>query len=102
MKGETVDLSFSPADEQFRCDFRAWLDENLPTSWRDGSAFEGLSEAKTFEMRRMWEADKARAGWADIEWPVEYGGRGGTATQRAIYDQEMVRAHAPCTVTPWD
>jgi alkylation response protein AidB-like acyl-CoA dehydrogenase len=98
MRGETVDLSFSPADEQFRCYFRAWLDENLPTSWRDRSAFQGLAEAKTFEMRRMWEADKARAGWAGIEWPVEYGGRGGTATQRAIYDQEMVRAHAPRTV----
>src|SRR4051794_2036225 len=49
-------------------------------------------------MRRTWEADKAKAGFAGIQWPKEYGGRGGTRAQRAIYDEEMVRHRAPMTV----
>src|SRR4051812_40361528 len=49
-------------------------------------------------MRRRWEADKAKAGFAGIQWPKEYGGRGGPPSQRAIYDEEMVRHRAPMTV----
>ena len=51
-----------------------------------------------FELRREWERSKALAGWAGIHWPTEYGGRGGTPAQKAIYDEEMARARAPQTV----
>jgi alkylation response protein AidB-like acyl-CoA dehydrogenase len=56
------------------------------------------SAAESFDLRREWEANKAREGYAGINWPKEYGGRGGTATQKAIYDEEMARAGAPVTV----
>jgi alkylation response protein AidB-like acyl-CoA dehydrogenase len=51
-------------------------------------------------MRREWEREKALAGFAGIQWPAEYGGRGGTPGMKAIYDEEMVRARAPRTVNP--
>jgi alkylation response protein AidB-like acyl-CoA dehydrogenase len=92
-----VDLTYSDADEQFRTEFRAWLDANLPMEWRQ-PGFWGRQEDGGFEMRRKWEADKAKAGFAGIQWPKEYGGRGGTPAQRAIYDEEMVRYRAPSTV----
>ena len=38
--------------------------------------------------------------WVGIHWPTEYGGRGGTPTMKAIYDQEMALANAPATVNP--
>jgi len=93
-----MDLRFSAEDEAFRAEFRAWLDENLPATWRDQAFWSQLSPDEAFDKRRQWEADKARAGWAGIHWPVEFGGRGGTAAQKAIYDEEMARANAPLTV----
>lgn len=95
-----MDLSFSDADEQFRSELRGWLDTSLPPDWRDGSVFGGKTDDEAFDLRRGWEADKAKAGWAGIAWPTEYGGRGGTPTQKAIYDEELARAKAPHTVNP--
>ena len=92
-----MDLSYSDADEQFRAEFRAWLDDNLPVEWRE-RGFWGRQGERGFDLRRQWEADKAKAGFAGIQWPKEYGGRGGTHTERAIYDEEMVRYRAPLTV----
>jgi alkylation response protein AidB-like acyl-CoA dehydrogenase len=93
-----VDLRHSDADEAFRAELRAWLEENLPAEWRDGEFWASLPPEESFRLRREWEADKARAGWAGIAWPEEYGGRGGTPAQKAIYDEEMARAGAPATV----
>src|SRR5436305_6138170 len=93
-----VDLTYSEADEQFRAEFRAWLESSLPAEWREPGFWSAIDEDEGFRLRRDWEADKARAGFAGIQWPKEYGGRGGTHTQRAIYDEEMVRYRAPMTV----
>src|SRR4051812_49533051 len=71
-----VDLTFSEADEQFRTEFRRWLDANLPKEWRERGFWRKQGEAG-FEMRRTWEAGKAKAGFAGIQWPQEYGGRRG-------------------------
>jgi len=93
-----VDLTYSEADEQFRTEFRGWLDANLPAEWRERGFWARQDRDEGFEMRREWEASKARAGFAGIQWPTEFGGRGGTPAQRAIYDEEMVRYRAPLTV----
>jgi alkylation response protein AidB-like acyl-CoA dehydrogenase len=93
-----VDLTHSAADEQFRRDFRAWLDANLPAEWRTAEFWASKPPEEEFRLCRDWERDKALAGWAGIDWPQEYGGRGGTPAQKAIYDEEMARARAPETV----
>jgi alkylation response protein AidB-like acyl-CoA dehydrogenase len=93
-----VDLSDSPVDAEFRTEFRAWLEANLPAEWGTSEFWMNLSPAESFALRREWEADKAREGFAGINWPKEFGGRGGTPTQKAIYDEEMARADAPVTV----
>jgi alkylation response protein AidB-like acyl-CoA dehydrogenase len=95
-----MDLSYSEADEEFRAEFRSWLDANLPPEWRSADFWSTRSEDESFDLRRDWEAKKARDGWAGIAWPKEFGGRGGSPTQKAIYDEEMNRAHAPNTVNP--
>ena len=93
-----MDLTHSEADEQFRQEFRAWLDENLPAEWRTEEFWATKTSDEAFDLRREWERNKALAGWAGIQWPKEYGGRGGTPTQKAIYDEELARARAPLTV----
>jgi alkylation response protein AidB-like acyl-CoA dehydrogenase len=93
-----MDLRFSDAEELFRTEFQQWLEENIPTSWRARGFWRSLEPERAFEMRREWETEKAVAGYAGIQWPTEYGGRGGTPGMRAIYDVEMVRYRAPYTV----
>ncbi len=95
-----MDLHFSEADEDFRRDLRSWLDANLPQEMRERAFWRDLSDHDQFEARRSWEQDKAKAGFAGIQWPTEYGGRGGTPTMKAIYDQELALANAPHTVNP--
>ena len=95
-----MDLRHSDSDEEFRTELRAWLDTHLPTEMRQPDFWRGRSDDERFDIRREWEAGKARAGFAGIVWPEEYGGRGGTATMKAIYDEEMAKANAPSSVNP--
>ncbi|HWH28628.1 MAG TPA: acyl-CoA dehydrogenase family protein [Mycobacteriales bacterium] len=95
-----MDLSFTKEEEDFRREFRSWLDANLPQEMRSPDFWEGKSDDEQFQIRRDWEAGKAADGYAGIQWPTEYGGRGGTPGMKAVYDQEMIRANAPTTVNP--
>jgi alkylation response protein AidB-like acyl-CoA dehydrogenase len=90
-----MDLTYSAEEEAFRGELRAWLDSNLPQEWREPGFWLSMSEAEGFDARRKWEAGKAKAGFAGIQWPKEFGGRGGTPGMKAIYDEEMSRAGAP-------
>jgi alkylation response protein AidB-like acyl-CoA dehydrogenase len=85
-----VDLTLSPSEEQFRDEVRAWLEENHPGPEPEG---EGLDAV--VEFRREWQRRLYDAGWAGISWPSEYGGRGATMIEQAIFAQEMARADAP-------
>jgi len=95
-----VDLTFSTEDEDFRRELVSWLGANLPAEMREHTWWRGRSDDEQFRIRREWEAKKAQDGFAGIAWPTEYGGRGGTPTMKAIYDEEMSRANAPKTVNP--
>ncbi|MCU1589782.1 MAG: acyl-CoA dehydrogenase [Frankiales bacterium] len=95
-----MDLAYTEADEEFRKELRTWLDANLPQEMRRPEFWADKSDAEQFKIRRDWEADKAKAGFAGIQWPTEYGGRGGTPGMKAIYDREMALASAPTTVNP--
>ncbi|KJE23950.1 acyl-CoA dehydrogenase [Frankia torreyi] len=93
-----VDLSYPPEAEEFRAELRAWLTANIPAAWTEPGFWATVGEDEAFDLRRDWERRKALAGFAGIDWPVEYGGRGGTPAMRAIHDSELVRARAPRSV----
>jgi alkylation response protein AidB-like acyl-CoA dehydrogenase len=95
-----VDLRFSKEDEDFRSEFRSWLDTALPAEMRTLEWWRPKSGDEQFQIRRDWEAKKADAGFCGIQWPTEYGGRGGSPTMKAIYDEEMAKANAPRSVNP--
>ena len=46
-------------------------------------------------MLRDWQRTLHAGRWVGIHWPVEYGGRGASVTQVAIYNEELARAGAP-------
>ncbi len=83
-----MDLTLSPAEERFRDELRAWLHDNHPGPDPQGAD-------AVFEHRRQWQRTMHRAGWIGIAWPKEYGGRGATLMEQAIFDEEMARARAP-------
>jgi alkylation response protein AidB-like acyl-CoA dehydrogenase len=83
-----VDLTLSPSEESFRDALRAWLAANDPGPEPDG-------DLAGFEFRREWQRRLHEAGWAGVSWPQEYGGRGATLVEQAIYNEEFVRAQAP-------
>jgi alkylation response protein AidB-like acyl-CoA dehydrogenase len=83
-----VDLTLTPEEAAFRDEVRAWLESNHPGPEPEGE------EAK-FEFRRDWQRRLYDAGWAGISWPKEYGGRGATLIEQAIFSEEMARAKAP-------
>ncbi len=85
-----MDLSLSPSEEQLRDEVRSWLEENHPGPEPEG---EGLDAVVSF--RRDWQRKLHEAGWAGISWPEEYGGRGATLIEQAIFSQELARADAP-------
>jgi alkylation response protein AidB-like acyl-CoA dehydrogenase len=93
-----MDLGYSEEDERFRAELRAWLESSLSSEWRRPGYWLTLEADTSFEQRRAWEASKTAAGFSGIDWPVEFGGRGGTPAQKAIHDEELARAGAPTTV----
>jgi alkylation response protein AidB-like acyl-CoA dehydrogenase len=95
-----VDLTYTQAEEDFRGELRSWLQANIPQEWTRPGFWDALDDDESFRLRRDWERDKALAGFAGIQWPTEFGGRGGTPGMKAIYDEETVRAFAPRTVNP--
>jgi alkylation response protein AidB-like acyl-CoA dehydrogenase len=83
-----VDLTLSPNEEAFRDQLRSFLEANNP-----GREPEGDEAAFTF--RRDWQRTLNDAGYAGVSWPTEYGGRGVTLVEQAIFNEEVVRAQTP-------
>ena len=84
-----MDLSLSPSEREFRDEVRTWLEEHNPGPEPEGSLDEVIA------YRREWQAKLHEAGWAGISWPKEYGGRGATLIEQAIFVGEAARAEAP-------
>src|SRR5579884_2902180 len=85
-----MDLTFNEQELAFRDELRAWLAENpLAPEPAEGD------EDEHYAWRRDFQRRLAEGGWAAVHWPQEYGGRGATLTQSAIFFEELARAGAP-------
>ncbi|MDQ6744500.1 MAG: acyl-CoA dehydrogenase family protein [Actinomycetota bacterium] len=83
-----MDLTFNEAELAFRDELRQWLAANDA-----GEPPEG--EDAHYAWRREFQRRLAGGGWAAVHWPREYGGRGATLTQSAIFFEELGGAGAP-------
>jgi alkylation response protein AidB-like acyl-CoA dehydrogenase len=77
-----MDFNDSPEEAAFRAEARVWLEANAPKSATASRDVTDLAAAKA------WQAKKAAAGYAQIAWPKEWGGGGGTPIQSIIFSQE--------------
>lgn len=85
-----MDLTFSAKEIAFRDELREWLSANRP----EAAPTEGGEDAH-YKWRRDWQRRLYDAGWAAPAWPTEYGGRGASLTESAIYFEEIGRARVP-------
>ena len=85
-----MDLTFNEREREFRDELRAWLAANPP----DPEPEQG-GEDTHYAWRRDWQRRLYDGGWAAPSWPAEYGGRGATLTESAIYFEEIGRARVP-------
>jgi alkylation response protein AidB-like acyl-CoA dehydrogenase len=84
-----MDFSYTPEEQAFRAELRAWLKANVPR--------QPLPPTLEEEARYLteWQRKLYDAGWAAVHWPRQYGGRGASLTECAIFQEEMARARAP-------
>ncbi|GGB31115.1 hypothetical protein GCM10011380_20590 [Sphingomonas metalli] len=87
-----MDLRFTPEEEAFREEVRSFLRDKLPARLADKVRHDQrLTKADLEEWHRILN-DR---GWLASHWPVEYGGTGWSVVQRAIFEDEAAKAHAP-------
>jgi alkylation response protein AidB-like acyl-CoA dehydrogenase len=87
-----VDLRLTAAEVAFRDELVEWLHSALP-------GLPPRPPERDYWARREfdthWQQQLFHAGYAGINWPKEYGGRGATPTEHLIYLEESQRLGAP-------
>ena len=88
-----MDVNDTAEEAEFRAEAHAFLSKHLkpktPGALRSGGREDFLARAKA------WQKIKAEGGFAQITWPKEMGGRGGTVMQQVIWGQEEAKFDAP-------
>lgn len=85
-----MDLDFTPDQEAFRTEARAWLRAHVPAV-----PLPSLETAEGFAAHRAWEAQLAADRWSVVSWPEEYGGRGVDIVRWLVFEEEYYAAGAP-------
>ncbi len=91
-----IDFELPPEAEQLRVELRDWLQAHLTDAVIDAAQHRG--GARQFEILLEWDRTMATAGWATIDWPVEYGGRGATVLEQLVFTEETTLFGCPTPV----
>jgi alkylation response protein AidB-like acyl-CoA dehydrogenase len=90
-----MDFDDTPQEATFRAEARAFLEAHAMRRTGEGTsrrlhhdASPG-ADAEHVRRCRAWQRRLFEHGWAGITWPKQYGGRGGTGIQQAIFDEEQ-------------
>src|SRR3954471_10314422 len=83
-----MDLAFTTSEQAFAHEIRGWLAEHVDVPAR----FENIADEVAFGQR--WQATLAGDRWVGIHWPAEYGGRGASPVEVAIFNMEYARSRA--------
>ncbi|MDR2852983.1 MAG: acyl-CoA dehydrogenase family protein [Burkholderiaceae bacterium] len=87
-----MDLAFTPEEQKFRQEVRAWVAENLPQSIAH-KVHNALT--LTRDDLQRWAKILGKKGWLGYGWPRQFGGPGWTAVQKHLFEEETARAGAP-------
>ena len=83
-----MDFTYTPEEEAFRQDVRAWLEPNLKANretWgRDEDEF---TQHPCSPASLAWHKRMHAGGWIGLNWPVAYGVRGATTLEQIIFSE---------------
>lgn len=83
-----MDFNDTASEASFRKEVRDWLRQNVPAE----DELAGLNE---IQRSKLWQRRKFDAGWACIRWSEQYGGRGASAIEQVIWQQEESKYDLP-------
>ena len=88
-----MDFTDTPAEAAFREQARDFIAANAPHYLAEHLAKSGFGHTNTGEHdalteAKKWQRTKAQAGWACLQWPTEFGGRGASPIENVIWSQE--------------
>ena len=88
-----MDFSDTKEEAVFRTEVKNWIGKEAPTYLFKSLSASGFGSTRTgeydpFEEAKKWQKKKADAGWACIQWPKEFGGRGAGPMDGVIWSQE--------------
>ncbi|GAB3768939.1 acyl-CoA dehydrogenase family protein [Ramlibacter monticola] len=87
-----MDLAFTPEEQKFREEVRAWVRENLPQEI--AHKVHNALHLTRDDMQR-WAKILGKKGWLGYGWPSQFGGPGWTAVQKHLFEEETALAGAP-------
>ena len=90
-----MDLNFTPQEQAFREDIRAWVRANLPA---DISHKVHNALRLTRDDMQRWARILGKKGWLAWGWPEKFGGPGWNAVQKHLFEEECALAGAPRVV----
>ncbi|CAG2159324.1 acyl-CoA dehydrogenase family protein [Cupriavidus numazuensis] len=95
-----MDFNDTPAEAAFRAEARRFLEANAPRRRNDvaQSRQRYAEDANGLVRAKDWQRRKAEAGFAAITWDKRWGGRGGTAMEQVIYNEEEAQFDVNATV----
>ena len=90
-----MDLAFTPEEQAFRQEVRAWVQSHLPADLAH-KVHKGLHLGRD-DLQR-WAKILGQQGWLAAGWPAAFGGPGWTAVQKYLFEEECALAGAPRVV----
>ncbi|WP_084419293.1 acyl-CoA dehydrogenase family protein [Henriciella litoralis] len=88
-----MDFNDTAEEAEFRAEARSFLEKHLKL--KDANTPRRPSGEDFLKRAKEWQKTKAEGGFAQITWPKEWGGRGGTSMQQVIWNQEEGKFEAP-------
>ncbi len=82
-----MDFAFTPEEEDFRKEVRAFLDEELTARPEGG--------VEAYQFYRGFIKKLAARGWLTMAWPKEWGGEGAGYMKQLVYNEEVASREAP-------
>ena len=90
-----MDLAFTPEEQAFREEIRAWVQAHLPANI--SHKVHNALRLSRDDMQR-WAKILGKKGWLGHGWPKEFGGPGWNAVQKHLFEEECALAGAPRVV----
>ena len=90
-----MDLAFTPEEQAFREEIRAWVQAHLPADI--SHKVHNALRLSRDDMQR-WAKILGKKGWLGHGWPKEFSGPGWNAVQKHLFEEECALAGAPRVV----